>query len=372
MSAALLVGLPPLAAIWPVLEGDVQGPVWLLACLVAGQSVALLRSRRSPLATLVIVALLETVLIVVDMELLVGVMAAVCGLGAWAGRRHQRIGLAFGAVLLAVLAAANLISGPRPGHVLPGAAALIAMFAGFWVVGRLNAHDFHRLGELRRYSRRLEEERAAVERRAAERERLLLARELHDILNHAVTAMVLDADATAETGDPAEWRAALERVAGTGRQSLAELRRLLGVLRTAPDLPGYHPLAVLPGLDDVDALVAVDREGGPRVRLERHGTVRPVDASVGQAVYRVVQESLTNVARHAGPVEVAVSLTYAAEALTVRVVNARATRPPSKAGGGLGLIGMRERVELVGGALSARPADGGFAVTATFPLRSPA
>ncbi|MEV7143858.1 sensor histidine kinase [Streptomyces tauricus] len=366
MSSVLIVGLPLLAALVTVLDMRTGGPVWLLISVVFAQSLALLWCRRFPLTVLIIVTTLETVLVAANMELLVGFLAAACGLGAWAGRRRQWVGLVLTVGVIVALVAVSVGTGDAdPASAAAGSIALIVLFAGFWGVGRLSAHHL-------RYSRRLEEERACAEQRAAERERVLLARELHDILNHTLTAMVLDADATSETGDEAELREALRRLAGTGRQSLAELRRLLGVLRMAPDSILHDPLAVLPGLNEVGALLSSFGEGGPRVRLERQGAVRHVDASVGQVAYRVVQESLTNVGKHAGPVDTMVSLAYAIEALTVRVVNA----PPlfagvTACGGGLGLIGMRERVELVGGTLSAGPcAGGGFEVSATFPMRS--
>ncbi|MFE7445919.1 sensor histidine kinase [Streptomyces chartreusis] len=366
MSSVLIVGLPLLAALVTVLDMRTRGSVWLLISVVLAQSLALLWSRRFPLTVLIVVTTLEAALVAANMELLVGFLAAACGLGAWAGHRRQRAGLALTVGMIVALVTVSVVTGDaEPGPATVGSIALIVLFAGFWGVGRLSAHHLH-------YSRQLEEERAYAEQRAAERERVLLARELHDILNHTLTAMVLDADATSETGDEAELREALRRQAGTGRQSLAELRRLLGVLRTAPDSILHDPLAVLPGLNELDALLSSFGESGPRVRLKQHGTFRHVDASVGQAAYRVVQESLTNVGKHAGPVDTTVSLAYAVDALTVRVTNA----PPLLAavtagGGGLGLIGMRERVELVGGTLTAgHRAGGGFEVSATFPTRS--
>ncbi|GIJ46084.1 hypothetical protein Val02_29700 [Virgisporangium aliadipatigenens] len=370
MSALLLVALPPLSALVAVLDSRAGTPVWLLFCVVLAQSAALAWSRRFPLTVLVVVAALEVVLVARDLELLVGFLAAACALGAWGGRWQQRVGLAFGFGLLGVGLVLSVGGGNRPGVSVAGLGALAALFAGFWSVGRLSAGHLRRLVELNRYSRRLEAERALAERRAADRERVLLARELHDILNHAVTAMVLDADAAVETGDDTESRAALRRVAATGRQSLGELRRLLAVLRATGDGADHDPLAVLPGLSDVDSLLRHLPEGGPRVRLERLGTPRPLDASVGQAAYRVVQESLTNVIRHAGSVDTRVCLEFAPGALTVRVANAPGRTGVPGSGGGLGLVGMRERVELVGGTLAAGPgADGGFEVRATFPVR---
>ncbi|MEV6637918.1 histidine kinase [Actinoplanes sp. NPDC051470] len=301
MSSVLLVGLPLLAALVTVLGRRPGGPAGLLLGVVLGQSLALLLCRRFPLTVLIVVTVLEAVLVVKDMELLVGFLAAACGLGAWAGRRQQQAGLVLTFSLIAVLGHGVQRHGDDPGYAAAGSIALTVLFGAFWGVGRLSAHQI-------RYSRRLEEQRARAEQRAAERERVLLARELHDILNHAVTAMVLDADATSETGDDAELREALRRLAATGRQSLAELRRLLGVLRMAPDSVLHDPLVVLPGLDDVD---------------------------------------------------------------TLRVNNAPPVRSGRAPGGsGLGLVGMRERVALVGGTLStASRADGSFEVIATFPMR---
>jgi signal transduction histidine kinase len=371
LSNVFLVGLPPLAALVAVLEARVEGSVWLLIGFVLGQSLALAWCRRFPFTVLIVVAALEAAMIMFDMELLVGFLSATSGLGAWAGRRQQRAGLVAGVGLMALLLVTSLTGGSEPGHAVFGVSALAALFIGFWMVGRVSAYHAHRLGELTRYSRLLEEERAAAERRAAERERVLLARELHDILNHAVTAMVLDADATSETGDDAELRAALRRLAATGRQSLAELRRLLGVLRTTPISPDYNPLVVLPSLDDVETLLMFLPDGGPRVHLERRGVARRIDASVSQAAYRVVQEALTNVGKHAGAVDATVSLEYAPEALTVCVSNSTPVPGVPGGGSGLGLIGMRERVELLGGTLATgRRADGGFEVTATFPVQS--
>jgi signal transduction histidine kinase len=278
------------------------------------------------------------------------------------GRRQQRAGLALLLALLSFGTAETVAAGERAGSVLPGMVALAAMVVGFWAVGRLGAWQRHRLGELDAKSRRLEREREL----AVERERALLARELHDILNHSVTAMVLDAEAVAETGTPEEARTALYRMAAGGRRSLAELRRLLGVLR---NVPGHDPLVVPAGLDQIETLVRSMPEGGSTIRLRQRGPVRPVDASVAQAAYRVVQESLTNVVKHAGPVSAAVTLAYGPATLTVRVTNTAGTRPAGAVpGNGLGLVGMRERVKLVCGSLRAGPCpDGGFAVEAVLP-----
>lgn len=365
MSDALLVCLPPLVGGMIALAGGFDGPYWLMLLTVV-ESLVLVWYRRFPLAVLVVVTGLDFVLAILDGPVFVGILVAATGLGAWGKPRQQRIGIAF--VFGVLLTAAGLSLFVR--HSEPLVVALVftivaILVVGFVAIGRLGARQRTRIQELRAHSQRLADDAKLAGQRAAERERALLARELHDILNHAVTAMVLDAEVAADTGKDTE--VTLRRVAGTGRESLAELRRLLGVLRDPPD--GHDPLAVPPRLDQLDELVR-----GARGRLERLGEVRPVDASIELAVYRVVQESLTNVAKHAGEVEAEVVLSYAPDLLSVRISNpARSggSRPRVSEGNGLGLAGMRERVELLGGALLAGPRpDGGFEVYAELPLRS--
>lgn len=366
LADGLIVVLPPLAALVAALGSPLDSSMWPLFAVAGSQSLCLIWSRRFPLAVLFAVTGLEVILVALDQEILVATLAAASGLGAWGSRVHQRLGLVFGVLLLAAGLASSVTNVGFSGYTVAGLAALGALFVGFWLLGRDMARRRLRL-------RLLESERVHAERRAAERERALLARELHDILNHALTGMVLHADATAETGDAADARAALGRIATTGRQSLAELRRLLDVLRTEKSSVDYDPLVVPGGLDHLDDLVRTVPQPGPRVRIERRGKARPADASIEHAAYRVIQESLTNVARHAGPVDVTVRLTYTPTSLDVEVRNAPPDQQPVTAHlrlGGLGLIGMRERVELVGGTLTAGPqGDGGFGIWAQFPLR---
>ncbi|MFG1694064.1 sensor histidine kinase [Nonomuraea sp. NPDC049309] len=324
-------------------------------------------SRRFPLTVLGVVVALELGLALLKVPILVAPLVAASRLGSWGRGRRRSIGVvAVLALLLAGLPVTLLAIGDAL-RVVAVYAAIALLFVGFWAVGRADARQRDRLRELHARSRRLEAERAEAERRAAERERALLARELHDILNHSVTTMVLDAEAGADSGHDMEET--LRRVARTGRESLAELRRLLGVLRHAP--PEHNPLAPPPRLDELDALVSAVPRGGPRVTLERRGPVRQVDTSIEQAAYRVVQESLTNVAKHAGPVEARVLLDYAPARLTVRITNAVPGAGQEIGNGtGVGLIGMRERVELLGGTLRAGRDGDVFEVCATLPLRS--
>ncbi|TDD22716.1 sensor histidine kinase [Nonomuraea diastatica] len=367
LSEALLSVLPPLAGWLIGLAGELGDELAVLLALAGAQSVALMWSRRFPLTVLGVVVCLELTLALLKMPVMVGPLVAASRLGAWGRGNRRVIGVVAVLALLLTGLPITLFAIGDPLRVVAVYTAIAVLFVGFWTVGRVDGRQRDRIRALQTRSRLLEAERAQAERRAAERERALLARELHDILNHSVTTMVVDAEAGADTRDSMEDT--LRRVAHTGRESLAELRRLLGVLREAP--PGHDPLTPPPKLDQLDALVAALPPGGPRVLMTRRGHVRQVDASIELAAYRVVQEALTNVAKHAGPVEVRVLLAYEPARLTIRVTNpVRGTSGTIGNGAGVGLVGMRERVELLGGSVRVCDDRGVFEVCATLPLRS--
>jgi signal transduction histidine kinase len=214
----------------------------------------------------------------------------------------------------------------------------------------------------------LEEERAAV----AERERTRIARDMHDIVTHAVGLMVVQAEAgplVVRTA-PDQAVAAFEAIAGTGREAIVQLRRIVGALRSGD---GGAELAPQPGLDAVPELVERARRAGLDTTLSVDGTARPVPADVDIAAYRIVQESLTNTIRHAGARAFAVRLTWADGTLVVAVRDdgRGAARPVA----GHGMIGMRERVAACGGTLwtgaapaGSGPGSPGFLVSATLPI----
>ncbi|WP_049558857.1 sensor histidine kinase [Nonomuraea sp. SBT364] len=361
LSDGLPALLPPLAA-WLLVPG--AEPHAQLA-LAGAQSAALMWSRRFPLSALGVSVALELTLILVKMPVLVAPLVAASRLGAWGRGGHRVLGIAAVLALLGIGLPVTLVSLGDPLRVVAVYVVAAVLVVGFWVMGRMDGRRRDRILELQARSRRLEAERELAGRRAAERERTLLARELHDILNHSVTTMVVDAEAGADTRDDMEET--LRRVARTGRESLAELRRLLGVLRQAP--PGHDPLAPPPRLEQLDALVAAIPPGGPRATLARSGDVRQVDTSIELAAYRVVQEALTNVTKHAGPVDVRVSLDYTATRLRVTVANAVPAEAPAGGPSGVGLIGMRERVGLLGGTVEVSAGRETFEVCATLPLR---
>jgi signal transduction histidine kinase len=203
-------------------------------------------------------------------------------------------------------------------------------------------------------------------REAIMEERVRIARELHDMVAHSVTVMVIQAGVVRRRLDAGldVDHDLLRSIESSGREAVGELRRTLGLLR-GEDSETAQPPA---GLDRLDELIAQVREAGLRVTLRREGEPVPVPPAVDLSAYRIVQEALTNVLKHAGPERVTVTLGYQPDGLRLSVVNDGRPVPPS-APGGQGLIGMRERAVLFGGELTAGPrAEGGFAITARLPL----
>ena len=206
----------------------------------------------------------------------------------------------------------------------------------------------------------------ALAEQAAMGERARIARELHDVVAHHISMIVVEADTArlATPGMPADGERHLLSIRSTARDAMDELRRVLGVLRD--DAGGRPEHAPQPGLDDLDALLDAAREAGTEVRLVVCGAPVPLATGVDLAAYRIVQEALTNARRHAPGARVQVELDYGEDAMRLRV---RDDGPgPSGGDGGHGLIGMRERAAAVGGTLRTGPADGGgFAVEAELP-----
>jgi signal transduction histidine kinase len=215
----------------------------------------------------------------------------------------------------------------------------------------------------------LEDRQADAARQAARDERLRIARDLHDVVAHHLSVIAVQAEAAQEVlgTSPERAEAAMGNVADTARAALGELRRVLGVLRSDAKRTPQPDLAALA------ELVASVRGAGLPVNVRTTGDERPVDALVGLTAYRVVQEGLTNVLKHAGPCQADVALDYGSDELVVSVVDdgeGLAQPAVNGDGSGQGLAGMRERVAVAGGVFAAGPRDeGGFAVRATLPLQ---
>jgi signal transduction histidine kinase len=208
-------------------------------------------------------------------------------------------------------------------------------------------------------------------RTRVDQERLRLAREVHDTVAHAVAIINIQAGVTAHVLDkrPERAREALEAIEQTSAQALREMRTILGVLRDADDARAPQP-----GLGQVDELIAQARDAGLDLKAETPPPAA-LPSAVGSAVYRILQESITNVIRHAGPTRVTVKLEYGVDTLMLRVTNEAGHTPHDSADSatspGRGITGMRERCQLLGGQLDAGALpDGGFEVVARLPIAS--
>lgn len=258
------------------------------------------------------------------------------------------------------------------------AVLLTVPFVLAWVLGDSMRTRRAYWAQLEEKAARLEKEREAQSRIAVAAERARIARELHDVVAHNVSVMVVQADGAAYVLDaaPEQTRQALETISGTGRQALAEMRRLLGVLRTGeqPESGEYVPQ---PGVEQLSDLMEQVRGAGLHVDFQVEGEARELPSSVELTAYRIVQEALTNTRKHGGPdVAATVRLAYKEDDLDLLVEDdgRGAQRELYEDGGadglGHGLIGMRERVGMVGGTLAAGPRPGGgFRVSAVLPLK---
>ena len=218
---------------------------------------------------------------------------------------------------------------------------------------------------------RLAEERArlmeAEARQAVEDERGRITRELHDVLAHSVSVMTVQASAVRRllTPEQEREREALMTVEETGRQALAEMRRLLGIMRTDSERPALAPQ---PGIGTLPELVEQVRQSGLPVELTVEGTPVKLPAGVDLSAYRIVQEALTNTLKHAGPAHAWVAVRYAGEDVEIEVANDGSSENDGD-GTGHGLVGMRERVALCGGELESGPRPGGgFKISARLPV----
>lgn len=259
--------------------------------------------------------------------------------------------------------------------VLTGSIAFAGPSLIAWVVGDSMRYRRAYYANLEERAARLETERDAQAQIAVATERARIARELHDVVAHNVSVMVVQADGASYTldTDPGRAREALTAIAGTGRQALAEMRRLLGVLRRDDDGtdPGRAPL---PGIGQLGELLEQTRAAGLPVALTVEGVPRPLPDGAALAAYRIVQESLTNTRKHGGPMATAqVMLRYLEDALVLRITDDGPGPAAAADGGGHGLTGMRERVAIYGGWVrTGRRAGGGFQVTARLPFTPPA
>jgi signal transduction histidine kinase len=341
-------------------RSDEIGP-WQMAVLVAMSLVIVLR-RRYPVAVWLVSGALVTVYGVgqfPDPTLPYGPLIAVYTVAA---RTSARTAAWAGLITLAAVAA-GLIIDPHDDAVDWLVAMLSVTTA--WLIGNNMRTQRAYASELEARAADVERERQVEAQRAVDEERLRLARELHDVAAHHVSVIALHAEAGQSQlpGDTAGADRSFQIIGDVARTTLSELRRVVGVLRDE----GEAPLVPQRGLGQLPALVHEVEQAGVPVTLRVTGSLRPIGEAVDASAYRIVQEALTNVLRHAGPAEAEVNVTYLDDAVSVEVLD-NGTGPNGSPGTGHGLIGMRERAAAFGGSMSAtaRP-GGGFAVTARLP-----
>ncbi|HYN56943.1 MAG TPA: sensor histidine kinase [Motilibacterales bacterium] len=327
--------------------------------------------RRWPLPVLMLASI--PVLAMLALGYSSAVIGAALFLAAYtvAAYSDQRVTALAAAYILFLLVALVEVA---PGAMGIGAVVTnAALFTGAFALGR-SAHVRRENVLLLQERAQLAEQAHADEaRHAVADERLRIAQELHDVLGHSLGVIALQAGVGAHVidVDPAEAKASLEAISRTSRSSLAEVRRILGALRTDTDTGprGYHPP---PGLDALDALAAELTEAGLPVRVHVHGVPHEVPAALDLTGYRVAQEALTNVVRHAGPAQAEVTVRYEDRQVTVQVDDdGRGTTARASSTGGHGQLGMRERVAVWGGTLHTGPRpEGGYRVIATLPYET--
>ena len=245
-----------------------------------------------------------------------------------------------------------------------------ALTIGLWALGMYLQTRRRYLRELQARADYLERDREQLARIAVIEERTAIARELHDIVAHSVSVMLVAVRGARDVlhSSPDVADATLARVEASGEQSIAELRRILALLREPEQDAESRPQ---PSIAELDRLIAEHRAGGLPVDLEIVGEPRPLPGGVELSVYRIVQEALTNVLKHSQPSRVIVTLAFRDSTLEVEVLDdgAAAVTDGARTGGGHGIVGMRERVALLGGTLqTGSRASGGFRVAARLPI----
>lgn len=295
---------------------------------------------------------------------IVATLVASYSLGGYVGGRWSWVTLA---VVLGAITVANVP------HNDAGVAGVILTPTVFvlvpWAGGRLVARLRNERGALRRLTYQLEREQLEVAQASVLQERARIARELHDIVAHSISVMVVQAGAAEQFVDPtSRGRAPLEAIRTTGQEALVEMRRLVGILRT--DDRAQLSLAPQPGLGSLDALVDAARSSGLEVTIDVRGEPEPLSPGMDVAAYRLVQESFSNIRKHARARSAAVTLRYEPACLWIAVTDDGIGGRPGPTVDGHGLIGMRERVGLYGGRLSCGPRpEGGWQVLAQLPMR---
>jgi signal transduction histidine kinase len=342
------------------------GPASVLLLLL--ESLPLIVRRRYPLEVMLVVVtatIVHIAIVPVDQEIQagLGVLVAIYSIGERLDRRTS-LGLT---ILTGAIVAVLFLSRAGILDVLQSLIQTELILGVAWLIG--DAARIRRLYEasLEERSRLAASEREERTRRAVLEERERIARELHDIVTHHVSVMVIQAGGglRALAKRPDDARAALEAIAGTGRQALTDMRRMLGILG---ERDGQEPM---PGLDGLADLVDEVRSAGLSIELSVEGRPRTLDPGLELSAYRIIQEALTNSLKH-GAARANVTVRYGTDTLDIAIEDARGKVPRpalEPTHGGRGLVGMRERVAMLRGTFAAHSTANGFRVTAQLPTQ---
>jgi signal transduction histidine kinase len=362
LDVALAAGVLGTTLVWiaaqdPQSGGGLAGFDAFAAALVAAACVPLAWRRRAPLAVLLIVAGAAAVYAWLDSR---AELVVPLGVAAYSASVHEDRWPAIAAILLATIAATSVVALSAPEAIANWVEALVGISTLALLpilLGRIVANR-------RRWIKREREEAA---RDAVAGERARIARELHDVVTHAMGVMVVQAGAGRRVLDRDRDKAAeaFRRIEESGRTGLVEMRRLLGIFRSDADAPALLPQ---PGLERLDELVESMQGAGLHVDAVVEGMPRPLPPGADLTAYRVVQEALTNTLRHAEASHARILLRFLDETLEIEVADDGRGPPAQGIVPGRGLVGMRERLTLFGGSLeTAGRADGGFVVKARVP-----
>jgi signal transduction histidine kinase len=352
-------------------------PAWLADLLVAGQCLPLAFRRVFPVLTAIACGALRNTYDVLHFGYAPLPLAPAIAVATIADRSGRLLRWGTVVVTIGIMAWIQTLPGQSP---QPYNAIVQYFIMGTaWVVGMLNRHRRAALEEAASRAERAEASLDAAVGKAATAERVRIARELHDVVSHHVSLMAVQAEAVGALlpARPEAAATSADLIGSTARTAMTELRRLLGVLRfTDHEDPRGVLLSPVPSLSRLGELVDVVRAAGLGVTYEVSGPVAALSLSVDLTAYRILQEALTNVLRHAPGATASVRVSYEPASVAVEVTNTAPACPPPRgparqgpAGSGYGLAGIAERVASCGGSLTIGPAeDGGFTVAARLPL----
>jgi signal transduction histidine kinase len=345
-----------------------QGPLWFDLLAILAITLPPFLRRRIPFGAPVAIGVAVALSSFVDGRLvpngLIPILFSIAAfvlMGMLRDRTQALAGLAFGIGVTAIVAH-NDPTGGTGNFVFTS-----IVFAIAWTIGFLVSRKFHEAEQARERAARAEQERELRARLAVSDERARIARELHDVVGHSVSVMTVQASAARRLLRPQQEkeREALLVVEQTGREALAEMRRMVGVLRRPEEAPALAPQ---PSLEQIERLVEQTREAGLPVELRIEGDPVQLPAGVDLTAYRLVQEGLTNAIKHARAQRAEVLVHYA-DGHVELTISDDGVGGGDAGGSGHGLVGMRERVSVYGGELEAGPrAGGGFRLRARLPV----